>query len=80
MARFNVVQFFSDGTYEQVRTNVEAAEAVTSAKHYTECVGAKLGTTVRVIITDDDDVIGFEWKRGKGVTFPTREQLAGAVR
>lgn len=30
----------------------------------------------RVIITDGGDNIVFEWQRGKGVTFPTAEDLA----
>lgn len=70
MDKFNVFQFFPDGKYEQVRSNVSVKEAVEAAKHYTTCVGAQVGTTVRVIITDSGDLINFEWEFGKGVTFP----------
>lgn len=70
---FSVCQFFEDGTYEYVRQFVGAEEAVEAAKHYTESVGAKVGTTVRVIITDGGDCACFEWVRGKGVVFPPRE-------
>jgi hypothetical protein len=67
---FSVCQFFVDGSYEYVRRWVSAEEAMSAAKHYTTCVGARIGTTVRVIITDAGDCICFEWERGKGVTFP----------
>jgi hypothetical protein len=70
---FSVAQFFQDGTYEYVRRYVDAEEAVTAAKHYTTSVGAQLGTTVRVIITDGGDFTNFEWQFGKGVTYPPRE-------
>jgi len=66
---FNVVQFFLDGTQEYVRRNVLAEQAVDAAKHYTSSVGAKMGTTVKVMITDQDDCCCFEWKFGKGITF-----------
>lgn len=67
--RFNVVQFFEDESSEYVRTNVSAEEAVKAAKHYCTSVGARLGMTRRVIITDSGDFINFEWKFGKGITF-----------
>lgn len=75
---FNVVQFFADDTYEYVRRNVSAEEAVTTAHGYCNSVGAKIGTTRRVIITDGDDYTNFEWKFGEGVIFPTREDCARA--
>jgi hypothetical protein len=67
---FSVCQFFCDGSYEYVRRWVTAEEAVKAAKHYTESAGARLGTTVRVIITDGGDFTNFEWKYGQGVTYP----------
>ncbi len=70
---FSVYQFFSDGTHECVRPNVGAVEAVETAKHYCSCVGAQVGSTCRVIITDIEDCCVFEWKRGEGVTFPPRD-------
>ncbi len=70
---YSVYQFFEDGTYERVRHGVDAESAVKAAKHYTDSVGAKLGTTTRVIITDGGDNTAFEWKRGEGVVFPPRE-------
>ena len=67
---FSVCQFFEDGSYEYVRRWVTAEEAVKAATHYTTCVGARLGTTTRVIITDGGDMCVFEWKFGEGYVFP----------
>lgn len=73
---FSVCQFFPDGNYEYVRRFVSAENAMQAFKHYITCVGARLGTTVRVIITDGGDCINFEWKRGEGIVFPAPEELA----
>jgi hypothetical protein len=67
---FSVCQFFSDGSYEYVRRFVSDEEAVLAAIHYSSSVGAKLGTTQRVIITDGGDCINWEWEFGKGITYP----------
>lgn len=74
---FCVWQFFPDGSDEQVRTWVTAEEAVNAARHYTASVGARMGTTRRVIITDQLDMTVFEWKFGEGVTYPP--EMAGRV-
>lgn len=70
---FSVCQFFEDDTYEYVRRLVDAEEAVTAARHYTDNVAAKMGITKRVIITDGGDCCVFEWLAGKGVVYPTPE-------
>ena len=67
---FHVWQFFEDESYERVRRSVCAKEAVEAAQHYCKSVGARIGTTMRVIITDDGDDTVFEWQFGRGVTFP----------
>lgn len=74
---FSVCQIFEDGSYEYVRRFVSAAEAVEAAKHYTTSVGAKIGMTKSVIITDGGDFINFEWKFGEGVTYPARDASSG---
>lgn len=66
---FSVCQFFEDESYEYVRRFVSAKEAVEAAKHYCTSIGAQLGTTRRVIITDGGDSINFEWQFGKGITY-----------
>lgn len=67
---FSVYQFFEDDSYECVRSYVSAKEAGKAVKHYTTCVGAQIGTTKRVIITDGGDNTNFEWKFGEGVVYP----------
>lgn len=71
---FSVCQFFPDGSYEYVRRFVSAQEAVEAARHYCTSVGARLGTTQRVIITDGGDRVNFEWQFGKGITYPPRDE------
>jgi hypothetical protein len=66
---FNVVQFFEDDSYEYVRESVSAEEAVEAAAHYCNSVGARMGFTKKVMITDEDDACNFMWEYGKGVTF-----------
>lgn len=73
---FSVYQFFPGGDYEEVLRSADAETAVTTAKRLTELAGGRLGTTQRVIITDGDDFIVFEWRHGAGVVFPSREDLA----
>lgn len=70
---FNVIQFFEDDTYEYVRRASPPEEAVTAAKHYVTSLGARIGTTKRVIITDMMDCTCFEWCFGVGITFPDME-------
>lgn len=67
---FSVYQFFPDETWERVREGVSAEEAAKAAVHYCTSIGARLGTTRRVIITDGGDFTNFEWKFGEGVTYP----------
>jgi hypothetical protein len=67
---YSVVQFFEDDSNETVRSRVGAHEAAEAVRHYCNSVGARLGFTKRVIITDLEDIITFEWKHGEGIVFP----------
>lgn len=67
---FSVCQFFKDGGHEYVRRYVGSQEAVAAFIHYSRSVGAQIGTTVRVIITDGGDLTNMEWKFGEGLTYP----------
>jgi hypothetical protein len=67
---FSVVQFFVNDSYEYVRRNVTAEEAVKAAHHYVNNVATRAGIVVRVIITDGDDCTCFDWINGKGIVFP----------
>lgn len=77
---FSVCQFFVDGTHEYVRRSVGPAEAVSAAIHYATSVGAKLGTTQRVIITDGGDSTNWEWKYEEGITFGSASNLIGKLK
>jgi hypothetical protein len=70
---FSVFTFFPDGSYEAQLRWVDAQTAVEYAHVQTLTVGARIGTTVRIIITDGGDFTVFEWRHGEGVTFPPRE-------
>lgn len=77
---FSVCQFFPDGKHEYVRRHVSAPEAMEAFKHYTTSVGARLGTTTRVIITDSGDSINAEWVHGQGIIFPTEHHMGSAAK
>jgi hypothetical protein len=77
---FSVCQFFPDGSYEYVRRGVEAAEAVKAAMHYATSIGARLGTTSRVIITDGGDCTTFEWTWDQGIIFPAEGVALGQLK
>jgi hypothetical protein len=68
--QFSTYQFFSNGDYEPVAEWVDAKTAMGTAVSLIHSLGAKIGTTERVIITDGDDFINFDWQHGKGVVFP----------
>src|SRR6516165_1657092 len=67
---FSVYQFFPDDTWERVCQFVDARTACECAFALTRSVGAGIGTTQRVIITDGGDCTCFEWRHGEGVTWP----------
>lgn len=75
---YSVCQFFIDDSYEYVRRFVPIEDAIKAAIHYSTSLGVKLGTTVRVIITDDGDCIVWEWKTREGVVFPP--EVAGQLK
>lgn len=75
-AEFSLYQFFPDDSYELVLDYVDAETAVVAAERLSRSVGAKIGTTRRIIITDGGDHTVFEWKHGEGVTFPNLKEGA----
>ena len=74
-AEFSVYQYFVDGSCERLAHYVEIEEALRLLKHYTTSVGARIGTTRRVIMTDGGDCLAFEWLYGQGVVYPPGLQL-----
>jgi hypothetical protein len=67
---FNVVQFFTDDSHEYVLRRVPAQVAVQKAHSLATSVGAQIGTTKRVIVTDTGDLTNLDWINGKGLVFP----------
>ncbi len=74
---FSVCQFFTSGEYEYFERFVSSERAVEAARHCCTSVGAKIGSTSRVIITDGGDAVNFEWQQGKGIVFPP--ELVGSA-
>lgn len=77
---FSVYQFFPDDSYEAVLRRVDPETAIKTAKALTESVGARIGTTKRIIVTDGGDCTNLEWKFGEGVVFPTREDIEQSLK
>jgi hypothetical protein len=75
MNEFSVCQFFNDKNYEYVCRYVSAEEAINKFKFYTNNVSSRIGMTKRVILTDGGDCINMEWEYGKGITYPTKEDM-----
>lgn len=67
---FSVYQWFPNDHYEEVVRFVDAESAVRVAHGLVHSVGGRLGTTVRVIITDGEDFTTFDWRFGQGIVFP----------
>lgn len=75
---FSVCQFFVDDSYEYTDRFVDIETAMKSANSLSHSVGAKIGTTKRVIITDGGDCVCLEWQYGKGLVYPTKEDIENA--
>lgn len=73
---FSVRQFFDNDSSRYVRRYVNAEEAGEAFQHYCSSAAARMGMTIRVIITDGGDCTNAEWIFGKGITFPTPEAAA----
>lgn len=73
--RFNVVVFYADETHEYVRRGVDADEATKAFQHYCNSVGTRMGMVKRVMITDMLDECNADWQAGKGLVFPSKEEL-----
>ena len=66
--QFSVYQFLANGFSEPVQRWVSAQQSVKVLQKCICSLGAKRGTTVRVIITDGDDNVCAEWQFGKSRT------------
>jgi hypothetical protein len=69
--RYSVCAFNVDGTHGYLEPRfVTAEDAARMARDHSESASARLGLVTEIIITDGFDDTVFEWKHGKGVTFP----------
>lgn len=73
--KFDVWQFFSGGSKERVLLRGSAEEAMLKALELKRSGGAKIGTTIRIIVVDSGDLITWEWRFARGVIFPTVHHL-----
>jgi hypothetical protein len=70
---FSVCQFFINGDYEYVVRFVDVETALQNFKRFCTSVGAKLGTTTEVIITDGGDCTVAHWTFKDGLVWPKTE-------
>ena len=68
--KFSVHQFFADSSHEEVGRGLSAERAMQLTRQCCTSVGAKVGTTIRVILVDDGEAVTLEWKHRDGITFP----------
>ena len=71
---YNLVVYYGE-SYNYEMRDVSAESAVQGARRITQSVVAKTGIITKVIITDAGDFTNFHWEYGKGVIFPTEEEL-----
>ena len=72
---FRVHQFFPHDMHEKVTDWVDVETAIKTAHQLTQSVGARIGTTLRVIIIDMMDTTVFEWTHSDGLIWPPRGEL-----
>ena len=71
--QFAVLLFFDDGKHRYASRFVSAQVACGVFERCIHGLGARLGMTARVVITDSQDCILREWKFGRGITFPPKD-------
>lgn len=69
-AEYRVYQFFVGGQCEPAGDEMEPKAAVKHAMLLTHTLGARIGSTCRIIITDRDQKTVWEWRYGEGIIFP----------
>lgn len=69
--RFSVWQFLVGGQClkEPGHEGLSAWSAVATANRLTQTLGARIGSTCRIVITDGDDKTVWEWRHGEGLVF-----------
>jgi hypothetical protein len=75
---FSVWVWFPDGSHICELEDVSAEHALQKARSLALNVGAKIGTTRKITIVDQDDYTVFEWQYERGMVYPTSEMLREA--
>lgn len=75
---FSVYQWFPNDQYEKVCEFVDSETAVRMALNLCVSIGGRLGTTVKVMITDGGDCSTWEWTHEEGMIFPP--EIAGLLK
>lgn len=71
MDDFHVYQFYVGGLHERATLEpVGEHHAVKRAAELTQTLGARIGSTCRILITDRDDYVVWEWRYGEGLILP----------
>ena len=74
---YSVYLWFEDGSYHRELQHVDMVTAVAKATSMCTNVGAQMGITQKVMITDGGDCSIFEWEHGKGIVHPPEEPARG---
>ena len=77
MNEFSVFWWDPTGTYHKELSFVSAKEATEKAISLAKRPAALIGVIQKVMITDGNDFCVFLWEFGKGVVFPTKEEIEG---
>lgn len=77
VAPFSVWEFFAGGECSTRHTQLDAWTAVAVANRLTQSLAARIGTTCRIVILDAHEYPVWEWRYGKGVSFPALERRQG---
>lgn len=72
-AEFTVYQFFIGGQCAPATEPLKARTALREAKELTATLGARIGSTCRIVITDAGGGTVWEWRYGHGVVFPRED-------
>lgn len=66
--KYSVCCHYDDGTTRYVERDVTVGVAVETFANVTTGIGAWIGSTQRVTVTDQHNVVSLEWKYGRGLT------------
>lgn len=72
---YSVVKFKDDGCHQYEEVLVDVATAKETFDRVKNSLGARVGTIVRIVITDGSNTPCLQWSPGQGTTLPSGEGL-----